>query len=122
MGFSEGVTVKSQFMEKSSGFLRVSTSSEVAIGGRLGSPVGKKNPKSDRKDGCRMNEGNSKLKPTGLLHMCLSSHLNIQRISESKGHYFNLEGMFLFCPTLTQDHTGKGILKTIPRLTKWTQH
>lgn len=35
MGIGKGVTVKSELMEKSPGFLCVSTSSVVVIGGRM---------------------------------------------------------------------------------------
>lgn len=63
-----------------------------------------------------MNEGNSKLEPTGLLCIYPSPHLNIQRLSEGERHYFSLEGMFLFLPMLTQDHKGNGILKNSSQL------
>lgn len=39
MGFGKGITVKSEFMEKFPGFLCVSTSSVVVIGGRMGTQL-----------------------------------------------------------------------------------
>lgn len=109
-------------MEKSTGRFYASTCSRVATMMALG-PQLVSRTQSWARDRHRMEEGKNILDPTGLLCIYLLLHLTMQRLSESKRQYINLEGMFLFQSMLTQDHTRKGILRNvIPSLTKLTQH